>query len=68
MLKIVHNNTKLKDHVQLWQELERKWKQRDSRNSFQQGFTSVRKKSRTTLLDSGTENESDRQVHKFSKP
>jgi hypothetical protein len=68
MLKIVHNNTKLKDHVQLWQELERKWKQRDSRNSFQQGFTSVRKKSRTTLLDGGAEDQSDRQVLQLSKP
>jgi hypothetical protein len=68
MLKIVHNNTKLKDHVQLWKELERKWKQRATCYPSQQGFTSVRKKSRTTLLDGGAENEGDLTIYKLSKP
>ena len=68
MLRVVINNTKKTKNEDFSDYLKRKWEARDSRSSGEQGFPAIRKKSRPTILDSGTENESNLQVHKFSKP
>jgi len=67
-MKIVVNNIKKTKHEDFSDYLKRKWEARDSSSSSEQGFPAIRKKSRPTILDSGAKNESDRQVHKFSKP